>query len=117
MYYQVPPGYSFQGFGGDFGTLQDNPANINIGSNTESKEYQVFPILEAVSSGVAELVVIDPEGPDGPIEDRQSTSIGSSLTATATAPEGYEFVGWGGDTTATANPINVTMWQSKKLIA
>ena len=117
MYYQVPPGYSFQGFGGDFGTLQDNPANINIGPNTESKEYQVFPILEAVSSGVAELVVIHPEGPDGPIEDRQSTSIGSSLTATATAPEGYEFVGWGGDTTATANPINVTMWQSKKLIA
>jgi len=117
MYYQVPPGYSFQGFGGDFGTLQDNPAQVNIGPNTESKEYQVFPIIEPISNGVAELVVIHPEGPDGPIDDRQSTSIGSSLTATATAPEGYEFVGWGGDTTATTNPINVTMWRSKKLIA
>ncbi|MBN1448041.1 MAG: T9SS type A sorting domain-containing protein [Bacteroidetes bacterium] len=117
MYYQVPPGYSFQGFGGDFGNLRDNPAAVNIGPNTEAREYEVFPIIEPISSALAELVVINPEGPGGPFDDRQSGPVGSTLTATATAPSGFEFVGWGGDTTTTTNPLTVTMWQSKKLIA
>ncbi|MDT8325025.1 MAG: hypothetical protein RRA94_13005, partial [Bacteroidota bacterium] len=117
MYYQVPAGYSFQGFGGDLGTIRDNPATMQINENTDPREYRIHPIIAPIGDGGVELVVLHPEGPDGARENRQSTSPGSVLTATAQVPEGYDFAGWGGDTTAMTNPLPVTMWKSKRLIA
>jgi hypothetical protein len=117
MYYQTPPGYSFLGFTGDLGEIQENPADVGFGPNDDPGEYAVYPVIEAISSAVAELVVINPEGPDGPPDFRQSTSVGGTLMAEATAPQGQVFVGWGGDTTGTTNPMQVTMWRSKRLIA
>ncbi|MBE0644406.1 MAG: T9SS type A sorting domain-containing protein [Bacteroidetes bacterium] len=117
MYYQVPPGYSFLGFGGSFGNLPNNPSPINIGPNTAPGEYEVYPMIEPISAATAELVVIHPEGPAGPIEFRTSGAVGSVVTAEAKAPTGSVFVGWGGDTTGTTNPMPVTLWRSKRLIA
>jgi flagellar hook assembly protein FlgD len=117
MYFQTPPGYSFLGFTGDLGEIKDNPAQVSFGPNSETGEYTVYPVIEAISSALAELVVINPEGPDGPFDDRQSTNIGGTLLAEANPPQGYVFVGWGGDTTGTENPLQVTMWRSKRLIA
>ncbi|MCB2206327.1 T9SS type A sorting domain-containing protein [bacterium] len=117
MYYQTPPGYSFLGFTGDLGEIQKNPADVSFGPNSEPGEYSVYPVIEAISSGQAELVVINPEGPGGPFDARQATNIGGTLTAEAKPPQGYTFVGWGGDTTSTTNPLQVTMWRSKRLIA
>jgi hypothetical protein len=117
MYYQTPPGFIFEGFGGDFGTLKENPAQMNLGPNTLPGTYQVYPIIKAIDERMVELVVIQPEGPGGPFDERQTATVGSVLVAKATAPAGYVFVGWGGDTVTTTNPLNVTMWRSKKLIA
>ncbi|MDT8325407.1 MAG: FlgD immunoglobulin-like domain containing protein, partial [Bacteroidota bacterium] len=96
---------------------KDNPAQVSFGPNSEAGEYAVYPIIEPISSALAELVVINPEGPGGPFDARQSTNIGGVLTAEAKPPQGQVFVGWGGDTTSTDNPIQVTMWRSKRLIA
>ncbi|MBR9979297.1 MAG: T9SS type A sorting domain-containing protein [Bacteroidetes bacterium] len=117
VYYQTPPGYSFLGFGGSFGDMKENPAQLSINPDTPPGEYEIYPIIEPSDNSMAELVVIYPEGPDGPFEDRTSASIGSVVTAEAKAPEGYTFAGWSGDTTGTTNPIQVTLWRSKRLIA
>ncbi len=117
MYYQVPPGYSFLGFGGGFGNLPNNPTPMNIGPSTAPGEYEVYPIIEPISSATAELVIIYPEGPTGPFELRMSGPVGSVVNAEAKPPAGYVFVGWGGDSTGTTNPMPVTLWHSKRLIA
>jgi hypothetical protein len=117
MRYVPPAGFRFLGFGGDFGTLQGNPTPISIGPNTNPGEYHVYPIVEPIDERTAELVVIHPEGPGEPLDHRQAGPVGSMLVAQANPPDGFEFVGWGGDTTATTNPLNVVMWRSKKLIA
>lgn len=115
--FQVPPGYSFLGFGGRFGDLPNNPTPINIGPNTPAGEYDLYPIVEPIDPATAELVVIYPEGPAGPFEFRSSGPVGSMVNAVATAPAGFVFVAWGGDTTATTNPLPVRLWRSKRLIA
>ncbi len=117
MHYQVPPGYMFLGFGGSFGNLPNNPTRMDLGSNTPPGEYEVYPIIQPIDPATAELVVIHPEGPGGPLDVRTSGPIGSVLMAEAKPPTGFTFVGWGGDTTGTTNPIPVTMWRSKRLIA
>lgn len=117
VFYMIPPGYSFQGFGGDFGNLTQNPAPIRINQNTEAGVYSIYPIIEPISPGMAELVVINPEGPDGPPTANQAAILGENVLAEAKAPEGHVFVGWGGDTTGTTNPMPVTLWRNKKLIA
>jgi len=117
MYYQTPPGFIFEGFGGDLGTLPNNPASVNFGPNNVAGSYHVYPIIKAIDESMAELVVIHPEGPDGPFDYRQTSAIGATLVAEAKPPSGYVFVGWGGDTATTTNPLNVVMWRSKKLIA
>ncbi|MFZ1731174.1 MAG: FlgD immunoglobulin-like domain containing protein [Bacteroidota bacterium] len=117
MYYQTPPGFSFLGFGGGFGDLPNNPSPINIGPNTPAGEYEVYPIIQPISPATAELVIIYPEGPTGPFELRSSGPVGTVMSAEAKPPTGFVFVGWGGDTTGTTNPMPVTLWRSKKLIA
>ncbi|MCZ7556365.1 MAG: T9SS type A sorting domain-containing protein [Bacteroidia bacterium] len=117
MRYVAPPGFNFLGFGGSFGNLPGNPTPMNIGPNTQPGEYHVYPIIEPIDERTAELVVIHPEGPGEPLDHRQSAPIGGTLVAEAKAPDGFLFVAWGGDTTATTNPLNVVMWKSKKLIA
>lgn len=115
--YQVPPGYSFLGFGGGLGDLPNNPTPIDLGPNTPAGEYEVYPIIEPINPATAELVVIYPEGPTGPFEFRSSGPVGSMVNAEAKAPTGYVFVAWGGDTTATTNPLPVRLWRSKRIIA
>lgn len=117
MRYQVPPGYAFLGFGGGFGNLPNNPTPMNIGPNTPAGEYEVYPIIQPINPATAELVVIYPEGPSGPFEFRTSGPVGSMVNAEAKAPTGFVFVAWGGDTTATTNPLPVRLWRSKRLIA
>jgi hypothetical protein len=117
IWYQIPPGYAFMGFGGDFGMLKNNPARISINGNLEDGDYEFYPIIEPIDKSSAELVIIYPEGPDGPMEQRISAAVGSTVMAEAKPPDGQVFVGWGGDSTTTTNPLPVTLWTSKRLIA
>ena len=42
---------------------------------------------------------------------------GTSVTLTAAAKNGYRFTGWSGDTTATVNPLTVTMMKNRNITA
>jgi hypothetical protein len=117
LMYVPPPGFTFLSFGGDLGTLPGNPGEIPLSTNTPSGTYRLYPNIRPIDPKLAELVVIFPEGPTGPFDYRRTGSIGSTLVAEAHPPADYNFVGWGGDTTTTTNPLNVVMWRSKKLIA
>lgn len=117
MFYVPPPGTEFEGFEGTlFGGTQ-NPLLIEIGPNTPAGEYLIYPKVKDLSLALCELVIINPEGPGGPIQERVTKAYGTLYNAEAKAPEGFVFVGWGGDTTATTNPLPVVMWKHKMIIA
>ena len=94
-----------------------NPTKFKYGPNTPPGEYELGAKLRPVAQGQNELVVIFPQGPDGPFEARTLHSTGAVVNVTAPANPNYLFLGWSHDTAATTNPLPVTMWRSKKLIA
>ncbi|MBR9974978.1 MAG: T9SS type A sorting domain-containing protein [Bacteroidetes bacterium] len=117
MHYISPPGTGFEGFEGTlFGGTQ-NPLLLEIGPNTPAGEYLIYPKVKDLDIKVCELVLINPEGPGGPLQERVTKPYGTLYNAEATAPAGFVFVGWGGDTTATTNPLPVVMWRHKMIIA
>ncbi len=111
------PGMKFEEFEGGFGKNTRNPLPISIGPGTKSGEYELGVRVSRIPVAEAELVIIHPNGPYGPFETRIKRPYGTLENAVATAPTGYEFVGWSGDTSAITNPLPVVMWRHKKLIA
>ncbi|MBR9978225.1 MAG: T9SS type A sorting domain-containing protein [Bacteroidetes bacterium] len=117
LYYISPPGQKFESLEGELFGGKQNPMPIEITPNTPPGEYLLYPNLTKFPDNTCELVIINPEGPGGPIEERISKPYGTLVNAEATVPTGYVFVGWGGDTVAISNPLPVVMWRHKKIIA
>jgi hypothetical protein len=117
LHYLAPPGLVFDGFEGDLFGGKQNPLPVEIGPNTPPGEHILYPLTHKLAPSVCELVIINPDGPGGPIEERISRPYGTLFNAEATAPTGFVFVGWGGDTTALTNPLPVVMWRHKKIVA
>jgi len=102
-------GYSFTGWGGDL--TGSNPtetvtvnSNLNIIANFSSATYT----FSATSAGNGS-VSWEPNKPlygDGEI-----------VTVTATPDSGYYFVGWTGDRTSSANPLEVTISGNTSIVA
>lgn len=111
------PGATFGEFEGGFGKSTQNPLQVAIGPTTKPGEYELGVRVNRPQTAEVELVIIHPNGPYGPFETRIKRPVGTLENALATAPTGYEFVGWSGDTVATTNPLPVVMWRHKKLIA
>lgn len=117
VHHVTPPGTAFEEFeGAPFGGSA-NPLRIDLTPNTPPGEYLLHPKIRDIDAKLCELVIIRPEGPGGPLEQRFQKAYGSLHSAVATAPEGFEFVGWGGDTAATTNPLPVVMWKHKMIVA
>ncbi len=118
MLFQPDPGWVFDGFDGDLGQSKSNPWKPPLGANTPPPgNYSIIPRVTRIPENQAELVLIYPDGPGGVFERRSTVAMGSTQSAVANPPSGYIFVGWGGDTSSTANPLSVVMWKSKKLVA
>ncbi|WP_439882672.1 InlB B-repeat-containing protein [Pontibacter sp. MBLB2868] len=49
--------------------------------------------------------------------DQASYPAGTAVTLTATPDAGYQFAGWSGDATGTANPLSVTLDTDKNIVA
>jgi flagellar hook capping protein FlgD/List-Bact-rpt repeat protein len=112
-----PPGFENDGFEGDPFGGPGNPLGVGIGPNTPPGEHVIDPKLKPIEPNMVELLLIHPDGPGGPLTRRTKHVIGSTTSAQATAPAGFNFVGWGYDTSASTNPLPVTMWKNKTLIA
>lgn len=117
VFFTPEAGLEFSFFDGDFGKFTKNPMSLQIGQNTPSGNYELFTFNQRIPEDQVELVLIYPDGPDGVFEKRITKPIGTVESAIATVPSDYNFIGWGGDSVATTNPLPVTLWHNKKLIA
>lgn len=117
LHYIAPPGTAFEEFEGTPFGGRSNPLPLSITPNTPLGEHLLYPRIRDIDPKLCELVIINPDGPGGPIEKRVSQAFGTTYSAVATAPAGFEFVGWGGDTSAVTNPLPVVMWKHKMIIA
>ena len=121
IHFLPPPGFIFDGWELPKPAILEkpdvNPTKILIGLSQPAGEYEIGAKLRPIAQGQAELVVIYPQGPDGPLEERTLHAIGASVNLQATSTSTYQFIGWAHDTTGTTNPLPVTMWRSKKIIA
>ncbi len=117
LLFRPDPGFEFEKFGGDFGDKTDNPLRLAFDKNSRPGMYQLSPFVRPIDPKNAELVLVYPDGPAGPVERRITRPIGTMESAVANVPSGFVFVGWGGDTTSITNPLPVRMWKSKRLIA
>ncbi|NOY07114.1 MAG: hypothetical protein GXO82_10890, partial [Chlorobi bacterium] len=117
LLYDPPPGFEFDHFEGDFGDQDQNPFILQIDPKLKPGEYRFNPVPRRLQKGTAELVIVNPDGPGGPVQRRITAPVGDVVNAQASAPLDYVFIGWGWDTTAVTNPLPVTLWKSKKIKA
>ncbi|MDX9757600.1 MAG: FlgD immunoglobulin-like domain containing protein [Bacteroidota bacterium] len=117
VHHVTPPGTVFEEFEGlPFGGTT-NPLRLDITPNTPPGEYLLHPKIRDIDAKLCELVIIRPEGLGGPLEQRIQGPYGTLHNAVATPPEGFVFVGWGGDTVAVTNPLPVVLWKHKMIVA
>jgi uncharacterized repeat protein (TIGR02543 family) len=102
-------GYHFTGWTGD-ATTSTNPLVLTMDSTkTLTANFAINSYgLTATSSG---------NGSVSKSPDQTSYDHGTVVTLTATPAAGYHFIGWTGDVTSSANPLDVTMDSSKTLTA
>lgn len=102
-------GYEFVNWTGDM-TETNNPLNVTVtgnlvvNANFKLKEYTL-----AVSSSTGGSVNRTP--------DQISYEHGTVVTLTATPDQNYQFAGWSGSISGTTNPITLTMYSGKSVIA
>jgi hypothetical protein len=100
---------NFNGFSLDYSSN-----GTGSGSNFECPDYFASQSGGQDSSKVLS-VTIDGEGAVTPASGNYPSDI--TIVLTATPNTGWEFSGWSGDTTATANPLSVKMWKDKSITA
>ena len=103
-------GYEFVGWMVGENTLTDNPLTLTVTS-----DVAVVATFKAIEHTVT-ATVNDPVM--GTVEGAGVYNYGASATLTATANEGYEFVGWTvGENTVTDNPLTLTVTSDVTVVA
>ncbi|MCB0072970.1 MAG: InlB B-repeat-containing protein, partial [Caldilineaceae bacterium] len=105
-------GYAFVGWTGDMsGNAQ--PAMLEMTGEDTSKE------IGAVFAEGYGIVILPPEGMGTVTLDpsTQPYAFGAVVTVTAEPAPDWEFVGWEGDLTGSANPAKITMTGEKQIRA
>jgi len=80
--------------------------NVTANATIEASFTPVLYTLTLTSLGV---------GSFGKSPDQPDYAAGSLVDVTATPGTGFQFVGWGGDTTGTANPLGVLMDRNRNI--
>ena len=95
----------------DNGVIASTSANYTFVLNTNRSLVANFAIKTFTINVTANngKVVKNPNQPNYP--------IGSSVQLTATADPGYQFIGWSGDASGSANPLTVVMNGNKNITA
>jgi uncharacterized repeat protein (TIGR02543 family) len=100
-------------------TLTAAPYTGGGGTGTMGVPLSVsFSVVDQPVPGSFTLAVTSTNGGSvGKSPNRTSYAPGSLVTLTATPATGYQFGGWSGDASGTANPLTVTMSSSKSITA
>src|SRR5206468_4004878 len=102
-------GWHFVSWGGD-ASGSTNPITQNMnGAKSVTATFAINTYTLTVTSGPNGSVAKNPNQP--------TYDHGPTVTLTATPGAGYHFVGWSGDTTATANPLALIMTRNRTLTA
>ena len=103
-------GYEFVGWTVNGETLLENPLTLTVTS-----DVTVVATFKAIEHTVT-ATVNDPAM--GSVEGAGVYNYGTTATLTATANEGYEFVGWTvGENTLTDNPLTLTITSDVTVVA
>ena len=111
-------GYEFHRWTGDTGTIGDTGSAtttiIMNGDYSITAEFRVDdePIVEYDLT-----IIIDGQGATSPAAGTHTYDEGETVTVTATAASGWEFVRWTGDASGTSATITVTMDQDRSITA
>ena len=106
----VSVGYEFVGWTVNGETLTENPLTLTVTSDVEVVAN--FKAIEYIVTATAN----DPAM--GTVEGAGVYNHGATATLTATANEGYEFVGWTvGEETMTENPLTLTVTSDVTVVA
>ena len=103
-------GYEFVGWTVGEETMTDNPLTLTVTSDVT---------VVANFKAIEHTVTVTVNGPAmGSVEGAGTYKQGSAATLTATASEGYEFVGWTiGEETMTENPLTLTVMNDVNVVA
>lgn len=104
-------GYQFSGWSGD-ATGTNNPQMITMNSNKN-----ITAVFTPIAVQYKLNVATSGNGAVTKSPDQASYTSGSTVKLTATANAGFQFNGWSGDVTGTANPLTVTMDSDKNITA
>jgi uncharacterized repeat protein (TIGR02543 family) len=104
-------GYTFTSWSGDT-TGTSNPLNLKMVSNKT-----ITANFTAIPPATYTLNITSNNGAVTKTLDQPSYTSGSIVQLTATPSVGYTFTSWSGDTTATSNPLNITITSNKNITA
>jgi hypothetical protein len=96
----------------------DYRAELSINSNDPVESTVLVPAhLKVVAQTYTLDVTVVGSGTVGKTPDLAGYAYGSTVTLEALPEAGFSFSGWSGDTTATENPITLTMYANKSVTA
>ncbi len=102
-------GYKFTGWSGDAsGTTADTTVTMT-GNKTVTANFELLTYSLSVETDGKGSVTKNP--------DKQSYSIGETVSLTATSEDGYKFKGWSGDASGTESTVTITMTGDKNVKA
>lgn len=104
-------GYEFAGWSGDL-SGSTNPVTITMNGNKS-----VIATFAAVVPTTYTLSVSALNGSVAKTPNQDNYTVGATVTLQATANSGYEFTGWSGDLSGSANPATITMNANKSVTA
>ena len=101
-------GYGFVGWSGD---LESTDQQTTLSMDSNKRVIAHFAQLGTLTTWTRG------EGTITRSPDKESYFPGGSVTLTATAGDGFQFVNWGGQASGTANPTTVTMDRAMSIAA
>jgi hypothetical protein len=109
-------GYRFVNWTGDVDTV-NNPYAAST-TVTVNGDYSITANFEQTAVPYYTLTTsVSPSGGGSVSPSGGTYAAGSQVTLTAMPASGYSFSNWGGDTSGSQNPINITMNSNKSITA